>query len=232
VSENVEDPFNPPAKEDYRQPRKSYAAHQQYGPTKPRGNERPTPTSFVNGSHVGPPRRGLASFQGSWDDLVTGKIKSAPAAEGLLSPSVRSSSSTTLPELPIQCDVALNCHGDRIDLPLPPVSDHDKNRLKSRTEDRKLCNEHHLRRACHNEQCRYDHEPIDAGILLALRHLTRTQACVVGQGCRMSDCAFGHHCPNRNGGKECKNSKCSFKKMSLHHVRNLKVVEIIPAPRR
>ena len=228
VRENIRDPWDPSLKEDHRLPRKDYTtAHQRNIP--PRRNERSNPTQWNNSTPSGP-RRGLTSFRGGWDDLVSGQVEPAPGMQVSASPSSRSSGSGKLPEVPIKDSVALNRHGDRIDQPLPPLSMLDKQRLTSRTKDRKLCNEHHLRRACHNNQCRYDHEPVDAGILLALRHLARTQACSVGTGCRMFECCYGHHCPYRAGGNECKNAKCSFKKMSLHHVQDLKVAERIPAP--
>ena len=231
VGENIGDPFNPPPKEDHRITRKSYASAHQSEPL-PRRTDRPVPTPFTNSRQSTLARRGPTSFKGGWDDLISGQVEPLPSMQVPTSPSVRSSGSGKLSELPIQGDVAINRHGDRVDLPLPPASVRDKQRLTARTKDRKLCNEHHLRRACHNDQCHYDHEPIDAGILLALRHLARTQACDVGSGCRMFECCYGHHCPYRDGGKECKVAKCSFKRMSLHHVRDLKVAEVIPAPRR
>lgn len=230
TSENIGDPSNHPTQEDHRLPCKGHAAaHQRNVP--PRRNDRPFPTQWTN-STLNAPRIGPTSFKGGWDDLVSGQVEPASAMQVPASPSSRSSGSGKLPELPIQGKVALNRHGDRIDLPLPPLSMQDKQRLTSRTKDRKLCNEHQIRRACHNSQCRYDHEPVDAGILLALRHLARTQACSVGTGCRMFECCYGHHCPYRAGGNECKNAKCSFKKMSLHHVQDLKVAKMIPAPRK
>ncbi len=230
-SENIEDHFNPPPKDERRLPPKTYApAHQRGVP--PRRNERPIPTPFINSASRGPPRRGPTSFKGGWDDLVSGQIEPVLATQVPRSPLVRSSGSNIPPELPIRGDVAINRHGDRVDLPLPAVFAQDRQRLMSRAKDRKLCNEHHLRRACHNNQCRYDHEPIDAGLLLALRHLARTQACDVGTGCRMFECCYGHHCPFREGGRECKNAKCSFKKMNLHHVHDLKAAEVITAQRR
>ena len=228
VSENIGDPFNHPTQENHRLPRQGYAAaHQRDVP--PRRNERPVPNQWAN-STLNAPKRGPTSFKGGWDDLVSGQVEPAPAMQVPTSPSSRSSGSGKLPELHNQGKIALNRHGERIDLPLPPLSMQDKQRLTSRTKDRKLCNEHQLRGACHNSQCRYDHEPVDAGILLALRHLARTHPCDVGTGCRMFECCYGHHCPYRAGANECRNAKCSFKKMSLHHVQDLKVAKMIAAP--
>jgi hypothetical protein len=228
VSENIGGPLNATPREDQRVPRQNYARAS--APPKPRQNSRPTPKPHLNITFNGASKKVPTSFKGSWDDLVLGNTEDIAATP--LSPSALSPGSEPH-EFAGLGDVALNRFGERVDLPLPPAAESDKSRLRARSKDRKLCNEHHLKRACHNEQCRYDHEgPIDAGLLLALRHLARTQACDVGLRCRMPGCCYGHHCPNRVGGRECKSANCSFKKMSLHHIRDLKVAEIIPSPRK
>ena len=222
IRANMDDPFNPPAREDYNPPSRSYATA-----SAPKRYERPNPPPTNRHNDLSR-RGGPTSFRGTWDDLVSGKPEAPVSAPQ--SPSTRFTGPAKT-DMPLQGDVATNRFGDRVDLPLPFVSKQDRNRLKVRIKDRKLCNEHHLRRTCQNQQCRYDHEPVDAGLLLALRHLARTQACDVGSTCRMHDCCFGHNCPYKMGGRECKNANCSFKKMSLHHIRDLKVAEVIPAPR-
>jgi len=129
---------------------------------------------------------------------------------------------------PIKSDVAVNRLEQRIDLPLPVLTPSDQARFDLRIKSQKLCNEHQLRRSCRNEHCHFDHQPIDSGILLVLRHYSRRAPCSIGPTCRRPDCFYGHTCPyQRSGG--CKNVKCAFNARGMHEVVDLEVAEVIPS---
>ena len=228
MNEDIEDPFDPPLREDYRIPRKNYAAAHQHAQA-PKRNDVSFPAQFNNRIPTGP-RKGTKTFKGGRDDLVSGNIEPASSLPSPKGPAAAPSAPGKRPEILAPGTVALNRNGDRVDLPLPVSTPQDRQRLTIRTKDRHLCNEHHLAANCHNPLCHYDHQAIDAGMLLALRHLVRTRPCEVGSGCRMLNCWRGHHCPLREGGKECKNSGCLFRRLGLHRVRDVKVVEVIPGP--
>lgn len=168
--------------------------------------------------------RGLVSIKGRWDDLITDSSEVFPFVDG--PPKLYQAAKSIAGSLQSN-DIALNKHGDRLDLPLPPLSESDKQRSLERSRIRKLCNEHHLRQACRNASCRYDHDPIDDGILLALRHLARQISCPIGSSCRMGDCPNGHHCPHRDrgSGSQCRHSVCKHKKW--HRVQDFEVFEVI-----
>ena len=162
-----------------------------------------------------------AMFNGSWDEMVAGG-QPRPASRP-----TRPASTGPLPERPIRSGVARNRHGQRIDMPLPRPSASDQQRFDYRTKNRKLCNEHHIRLACNNSKCVFDHEPIDAGILLALRNKARTLPCSVGPACERRDCFSGHHCPYSTKGRPCTKPRCPFKARGMHQVTDLTVVETL-----
>jgi hypothetical protein len=117
--------------------------------------------------------------------------------------------------------VAINRHGQRIDLPLPRPSADDQARYTSRWHVKKLCNDHHLRGECSNQDCKFDHDPIDEGVRLALRISARNIACKNGVGCRQQNCLHGHHCPYRLSSGGCKKGQCAFNARGMHTVDDL-----------
>jgi hypothetical protein len=156
------------------------------------------------------PARGPKSFQGGWDDLFAdvSDASSAPAPTRVVlppSPDIKQSSPASAACEPTTFafkQVAINKHGDRLDLPLPSLPEHSSTVVLNRAHG--LCNEHHLRGACDNAKCRFEHGEVDEVTLLALRHLARTIVCPVGRRCRRSSCYGGHHCrhrPERRGSR-------------------------------
>ncbi len=177
-----------------------------------------------------PAHTGIQTFDGGWDDHVLegDSTVSAPApppnetlTDGLAPTSER----------PIRCEIAMNKSRQRIDLGLPNSSSADWERFHKRTTRQKLCNEHHLRLACHDHACRYDHDEIDAGLLLALRHTARTTPCDFGPACRRHECYTSHRCPyiERPGG--CRKQFCAFRRKGLHNITDLNIVDRIPLPK-
>ena len=180
-------------------------------------------------SNVRPAHTGIQTFDGGWDDQVLeedGTI-SAPA---LAPKATEIDGLATTPDRPIRSEIALNRSRQRVDLPLPSPSARDWERFTKRTARQKLCNEHQLRLACHEKACRYDHNEIDAGLFLALRHTARTSPCDFGPACRRHECVTAHRCPfmERSGG--CRKQNCPFRKKGLHNITDLDIVETIPIP--
>ena len=91
--------------------------------------------------------------------------------------------------------IPVNKLGQRVDLPIPKPSHADLMRFEDRIYQQKLCNEHHLRDNCWSTPCKFDHNPIDDGILNALRIKARSIPCREGSKCRRLDCFMGHMCP-------------------------------------
>ena len=128
---------------------------------------------------------------------------------------------TFAPQSPSNAAVAINRHGQRIDLPLPRPSPEDQARFDSRWHTVKLCNDHHLRAECSTQDCKYSHDPIDEGVRMALKLLARKLPCKMGTGCRQPDCPNGHHCPYRLAPEGCKKTPCAFMARGMHRVDDL-----------
>jgi hypothetical protein len=151
-------------------------------------------------------------------------------ASSLLEPKYPPPSSQPLtPQSASSATVAVNRHGQRIDLPLARPSAEDITRYDSRWHTKKLCNDHHLRGECTNKDCKFDHEPIDEGIRLALKNSARKIPCKVGPGCRRRDCPNGHHCPYRLSPGGCTNKQCAFNARGMHKVDDLSMDRFVPA---
>ena len=178
-------------------------------------------------SNVRPTHAAIQTFDGSWDDQML-EEKSASNPSPPKAPEIDGLAPT--PDRPVRSEIALNKSRQRVDLPLPNVSSQDWERFSKRTTRQKLCNEHHLRLACHDRACRYDHSEIDTGLLLALRHTARTRPCDCGPACRRHECFGAHRCPftERPGG--CRKHECPFRKKGLHNIADLDIVEVIPIP--
>ncbi|CAG8956939.1 hypothetical protein HYFRA_00011989 [Hymenoscyphus fraxineus] len=95
-------------------------------------------------------------------------------------------------------------------------------RIKRRTTNNKLCNNHYLRGPCaKGSECHFEHEyKATEEDLKAIAYLTRLNPCLNGQDCELEYCIYGHHCPSvtlvaREGvGKEpvCLAFGCRFAK--------------------
>jgi hypothetical protein len=150
-------------------------------------------------------------------------------SSGLLESKYSSPSGQPLtPQSASSATVAVNRHGQRIDLPLARPSAEDIARYDSRWHTKKLCNDHHLRGECASRDCRFDHEPIDEGIRLALKNSARKIPCKIGPSCRRRDCPNGHHCPYRLNPGGCTNKQCAFNARGLHKVDDLSMDRFVP----
>jgi hypothetical protein len=139
------------------------------------------------------------------------------------------SSQPLTPQSASNATVAVNRHGQRIDLPLPRPSAEEQARFDSRWHTKKLCNDHHLRGECSSRDCKFDHRPIDEGVRLALKISARKIPCKIGPGCRRRDCPNGHHCPYQLNSGGCTNKQCTFHARGMHKVDDLKMNGFVPA---
>jgi hypothetical protein len=121
--------------------------------------------------------------------------------------------------------IPINRSGQRIDRAMRQPSTLEQERFEARVSYRKLCNEHLLRNACKQYNCRYDHDPVDAEMEHTLRYKARQIACLNGMACRQGDCYYGHHCP----WPDCWNKQCAFLKRGLHSVTDLAIAKFVPA---
>jgi hypothetical protein len=155
--------------------------------------------------------------------------KSGQATSSTLLESKYSSPSGKIstPESASNATVAINRHGQRIDLPLPRPSPDERARYDSRWHAEKLCNDHHLRGECSNRDCKFDHEPIDEGIRLALKTAARNIPCKTGTGCRRQNCHRGHRCPHQLNSGGCKNKQCAFSARGMHSVEDVTIDRIV-----
>lgn len=174
------------------------------------------------GGARGPSRRLPVSYQGTWDDRILDSEPRRHTGNGSMN-NTRGIEQSSLPP-----EICINVAGCRIDVNLPRPSPAGQAEFEGRSKDRKLCNEHHIRNACPNDStCHFDHEPISAAALLALRHTARRIPCNVGPACRRPSCFYGHHCPYGKGGLPCSNKKCAFIQRGMHRVTDLHIVETI-----
>ncbi|EXJ55081.1 hypothetical protein A1O7_08006 [Cladophialophora yegresii CBS 114405] len=197
---------------------------------------------FNGGQQSG--RRLPRQFKGSYDDMMSTQGSSAsprPATTSMSSLAMSKSTDfansftrqdVTKPEpnpqaRPVLAPVALNTLNQRIDLKLPRPAPADEEAFKLRTNNRHLCNEHHMRGQCSNINCTYDHEEISDGVYLALRNTARLSPCNQGSRCRQHDCYLGHHCPNVSRISACGRPNCPFKARNLHDIFDLTIVEMI-----
>jgi len=92
-------------------------------------------------------------------------------------------------------------------------------KIKRRTTNNKLCNNHYLRGPCaKGDECCFEHQyKATDEDLKAIAYLTRLNPCLNGQDCELEFCIYGHHCPSVSmgtGGKEpvCNAFGCRFGK--------------------
>ncbi|KAJ9633657.1 hypothetical protein H2204_006863 [Knufia peltigerae] len=128
-------------------------------------------------------------FEGSWDDMLKEDEKrgvsqalSDQQRPGSSASSLAASAFTkkvpSTPEpnperRPICAPIALNRFDQRIDMKLPKPSSEDQELCDLRTRNKKLCNEHHLRSACADENC------LLAALVLAADVTTVSRATIV-----------------------------------------------------
>jgi len=172
-------------------------------------------------------RRTPVTFDGSWDEMVESNNTSNRQNHGLTAFKYAESDRGDRLDRPIKSDIGVNAAGQRIDLKLPQPPATAYARFDNRWRTRRLCNEHQLRNACNNAKCAMDHEPVDDGVLLALRHAARKLPCSVGPACRRHDCFYGHQCPFEDEHHICKNHNCGFNARGMHEVKDLRVVDTI-----
>lgn len=87
-------------------------------------------------------------------------------------------------------------------------------KVKRRSKDNKLCNNHYLRGPCINDNCQFEHDykPTQDEIN-AISYLARLNPCTNMQDCVHEICIYGHHCPSITwgpNGPECKAYSCKF----------------------
>lgn len=195
-------------------------------------------------------RRTPAHFQGSWDEIIPGaELKpgashqrnqslASSRTSNEVSPSSRLTAASFRRQLvemdepdpharPIWSPVAVNKSNQRLDLNIPKPSSRDSTNFSVRTQQHRLCYDFHLLGKCDEIDCRYDHEPVDNGVYLALRINARKTPCAVGPACRKHNCYAGHHCPNVGNVTTCGRINCPFKNLGMHEVKDLKILGTI-----
>ena len=151
------------------------------------------------------------------DNIGLNKTYSSAAAEfPIVIPSqanTKAESVSPNPPSPGQDRIPVNRNGQRIDTRLKHFSEQDGVRFYDRIGTWKLCNAYFLANNCRNgDRCQFDHNSIDDGIKLVLKHTARQIACKNGAGCRDKNCYFGHHCPFH---PDCYAKKCFFRSKDL-----------------
>jgi len=86
-------------------------------------------------------------------------------------------------------------------------------KIKRRTTNNKLCNNHYLRGPCaKGSDCCFEHDyKATEEDLKAIAYLTRLNPCLNGQECELEYCIYGHHCPSTKDGV-CTAFGCRFQK--------------------
>jgi hypothetical protein len=87
--------------------------------------------------------------------------------------------------------IPLNKSGHRLDTYVPPPSQTALSMFNKRTGYRKLCNNAHLKGACYNTDCQYDHTPIPDDVRNCLKQVARNLPCPKRGACRSADCISG-----------------------------------------
>jgi hypothetical protein len=85
-------------------------------------------------------------------------------------------------------------------------------KIKRRTTNNKLCNNHYLRGPCaKGDECCFEHQyKATDEDLKAIAYLTRLNPCLNGQDCELEFCIYGHHCPSVSmGGPNGKEPTCT-----------------------
>ncbi|KAF9766626.1 hypothetical protein IL306_000949 [Fusarium sp. DS 682] len=107
--------------------------------------------------------------------------------------------------------VPINASEERLDAYIPPPDPEAVRRLRNLSQEKRFCNNAQLYNSCDDDNCPYEHTPIDTELLPALEHLSRSVMCTRRGGCRRANCPYGHvcqraDCRHRPGGK----SYCRF----------------------
>jgi hypothetical protein len=152
-------------------------------------------------------------------------VTSIPAAPTATSPVIRNGTpaSLTINKKPTSAQITIpkvNWSPEPRGLD-PPITVNATvlDKIKRRTNNNKLCNNHYLRGPCaKGSDCCFEHDyKATDEDLKAIAYLTRLNPCTKGQDCELEFCIYGHHCPSvvmLNGGKEivCQAFGCRFGK--------------------
>lgn len=90
--------------------------------------------------------------------------------------------------------IPVNASGQRLDIYMHPPSNAQWSQFTTRVKARKICNAFHLRGACDNETCMFDHYPIDESTHEVLRYIVKGRPCNKRSACRRLKCEKGHVC--------------------------------------
>lgn len=93
--------------------------------------------------------------------------------------------------------VALNAKGERLDVYIPAATAEIRSRFAQRVANQKLCNKFHLTGNCQdlaNNNCSFDHSPIDEGLRNYLRSIASGSPCQRRSMCKNLTCLNGHVC--------------------------------------
>jgi hypothetical protein len=84
-------------------------------------------------------------------------------------------------------------------------------KVKRRTNNNKLCNNHYLRGPCaKGVDCCFEHDyKPSEDELKAIAFLSRLNPCLNGQDCELEYCIYGHHCPSAAYSRKDSEWQCS-----------------------
>jgi hypothetical protein len=122
--------------------------------------------------------------------------------------------------------IPVNLYGHRLDIDMPTPTPAQWHIYHSRVRAKKICNNLHLRGRCHQDNCEYDHSPINSDMHRCLQHLLRGLPCRNKGNCRRPNCYKGHVCHK----VQCRDGKTSACKLTrdLHGV-DMQVAEWVKA---
>lgn len=169
-------------------------------------------------AHVGPVGGGDAAINGP-----------EPGAKPFKAPPLDRFSKMGLPRrqnVP-EGHLPVNAKQFRLDPYIPLVSPDTMSALKTRIDQRRVCNNFHLNAFCPaGDSCEYDHSPLDDEAKQALEFIARSNPCHRRGACRVPHCFSGHICQVsdciRRGGK-------AFCKLPMTaHLEDLTLHEYVP----
>lgn len=106
---------------------------------------------------------------------------------------------------------------------MSPPTAYCQHRMRARCETQAPCFDAHLNGVCENEDCAFDHGPLEEDLIKTLEWMGRSLPCREGSVCSNLACFLGHVCQDTDcdlfgGGTTCMlDSSLHFGGLSAHH---------------
>lgn len=149
-----------------------------------------------------------------------GKVPTSTPKKDSNLPSQTPSEPTDLPRTEKEGMVPVNNAGQRLDTLIPPPSRSQLARFKAHCKVKKLCNAFHLDGGCLQEDCEFDHRPIDQEMQHIVYYFSKLRPCNRNKNgtCRRLDCNRGHICQKPECLAAGRKSKGCFFADNLHGI--------------